>query len=59
MPMSEADSTQASTLQRPTTKDRDLWRAYWREQRQPWRTEPEIDSVQQAFLTENRARKPP
>ncbi len=56
--MSEADGTQASTLQRPTTKDRDLWRAYWREQRQPWRTESEIDSVRQTFLTERLAIKP-
>ena|SRR2546425_12753729 len=56
--MSEADGTQSSTLQRPTANDRDLWRAYWREQRQPWRTEPELDSVRQSFLTERLAIKP-
>lgn len=56
--MSEADATQASTLQRPTTNDRDIWRAYWREKGQPWRTEPEIDSVRQAFLTERLAITP-
>jgi uncharacterized protein YjbI with pentapeptide repeats len=50
--MSEADGTQLSPLQRPTTNNRDLWKAYWKEQGQPWRTEPEIDTERQKFLAD-------
>lgn len=44
--------------QRPTTDDRDAWRAYWTTLEMPWRTEPEIDEQRQAFLTERRAVTP-
>jgi hypothetical protein len=40
-------------MQRPTTGDRDAWQGYWREQDQPWRTEPEIDLERQRALTEH------
>jgi uncharacterized protein YjbI with pentapeptide repeats len=56
--MSDVDGVPSSTLQRPTTKDRDVWKAYWREQGWPWRTEPEIDEERKAFLTERLAVTP-
>ena len=66
--MSEQDGKQATTKQRnrrrinkqnsiqtPAHDDLDAWKAYWKEQGQPWRTEPEIDNEQQKFLAERRA----
>jgi uncharacterized protein YjbI with pentapeptide repeats len=44
--------------QRPTTEDRDAWRAYWQAQGMPWRTEPEIDDERQRFLAARRAVTP-
>ncbi len=41
--------------QRPTTDDKEVWKAYWKAQGQHWRTEPEIDEERQKFLTERRA----
>jgi uncharacterized protein YjbI with pentapeptide repeats len=52
--VSEQDGTQSSTLQQPTTDDQHAWEAYWKEQGQPWRTEPEIDVERQKFLTNRR-----
>ncbi len=52
------DSIHISTLQRPTTSDCDAWKAYWREQNQPWRTEPEIDKQRQVYLNERRCISP-
>ena len=34
--------------------DAEAWKAYWREQGQPWRTEPEIDEERQHYLAERR-----
>lgn len=34
------------------------WRAHWKAQRQPWRTEPEIDALRQEELTKRRAIAP-
>ena len=45
-------------LQRPANDDPEAWKAYWKERGQPWRTEPEIDAVRQAFLTERRSITP-
>ncbi len=45
-------------LLRPTHDNTEGWKAYWKEQGQPWRTEPEIDAERQAFLTERRSIKP-
>src|SRR5205814_359489 len=57
--MSEQDGRQASTLQRPTTNDdKKAWKAYWEQQRQPWRTEPEIDAERQKYLEERRRIEP-
>jgi hypothetical protein len=44
--------------QRPTTEDRDAWRAYWQAQGMPWRTEPEIGEERRAYLAERRAVTP-
>ena len=45
-------------LQRPAHDDPEAWKAYWKERGQPWRTEPEIDAVRQAFWTERRSIPP-
>jgi uncharacterized protein YjbI with pentapeptide repeats len=53
--MSEQDNGQVATLQRPTSDDPEEWIAYWEQQGQPWRTEPEIDEERQKYLAERRA----
>jgi uncharacterized protein YjbI with pentapeptide repeats len=53
--MSEQDDGQVSTQQRPTTNNQEDWKAYWEQQGQPWRTEPEIDTERQKYLAERRA----
>lgn len=39
----------------PGADDRQGWRTYWAAQRQPWRSEPEVDSTRQAYLATCRA----
>jgi len=56
--MSEQANGQVSTLQRPTTNSREDWKAYWDQQGQPWRTEPEIGTERQKHLAERRAIAP-
>jgi len=56
--MIEQDGTKATALQRPVNDDKEAWKKYWQAQGQPWRTESEIDSVRQTFLTERLAIKP-
>jgi hypothetical protein len=56
--MSEQDGILAFTLQRPTTDDRQAWKAFWKAQGQPWRIESEIDTERQQYLTEFRSIKP-
>ena len=53
--MSDQDNGKIATLQRPVTNDPDTWKAYWKAQGWPWRTEPEIDTERQKFLAERRA----
>src|SRR5438477_634080 len=53
--MSEQANDQASALKRPTTDKREDWIPFWRQQGQPWRTEPEIDEERQKYLAERRA----
>src|ERR1700704_2951427 len=53
--MSDQNNGQISTLQHPTTDDPDAWRAYWKAQGWPWRTEPEINEDRQKYLAERRA----
>jgi uncharacterized protein YjbI with pentapeptide repeats len=52
--VSEQNNGLVPTLQRPTTDDPEEWRAYWGQQGQPWRTEPEIDKKRQHYLDERR-----
>lgn len=56
--MSEQDGRQVSTLQPPTTNNPEAWKAYWKAQSQPWRTEPEIDRERQMYLVGRRAITP-
>jgi uncharacterized protein YjbI with pentapeptide repeats len=55
--MNEQDGRQA-VVHRPNTNDQDEWKAYWEEQGQPWRTEPEIDAERQKYLAEQRSITP-
>jgi uncharacterized protein YjbI with pentapeptide repeats len=50
--LSELDGTQVTTLQRPANDDEKAWKAYWKAQGQPWRTEPEIDEERKKYLSE-------
>jgi len=50
--MSEQTNSLPAQPQYPTTNDRDAWLAHWQTCGQPWRTEPEIDSSRQKYLTE-------
>jgi uncharacterized protein YjbI with pentapeptide repeats len=43
---------------RPALDDRDAWHVYWKEQGQPWRAEPEIDTKRQKYLAERRVIPP-
>src|SRR5690349_9496856 len=54
----DVQNQQAEAIQRPTTDDRDEWKAYWQAQGMPWRTEPEIDKERQAYLAECRNTEP-
>jgi len=56
--MSEQHNIQKTTLQRPPNEDKKAWKVYWRVQGQTWRTEPEIDTKRQKYLTEQRSVKP-
>src|SRR5436305_543980 len=53
--MSKQDNGQMYTVQRPATDDPEEWITYWKQQGQPWRTEPEIDAERQKYLAERRA----
>lgn len=55
--MTDQDNGQVSTLQRPISDDPEVWKAYWKQQGWPWRTEPEIDTERQKYLAERRAIK--
>ncbi len=54
----QQNGKRAPALQRPANDDPETWKAYWKAQGQPWRSEPEIDTVRQAFLTERRSITP-
>ena len=56
--MSEQDSVQTTSLQRPINDNKETWKAYWIDQGQPWRTEPEIDEERQKYLNERRSIEP-
>ena len=50
----QKNGKQTPAAQRPANEDTEAWKAYWKTQDQPWRTEPEIDMERQAFLDERR-----
>jgi uncharacterized protein YjbI with pentapeptide repeats len=55
----KASSNQPVALpQHPPVYDRSAWRAYWKAQSQPWRTEPEIDEKRQGYLADRRSISP-
>lgn len=56
--MSEQDNGQVTTLPRPTTDDREDWIAYWKQQGQPWRIQPEISKDRQTYLAKCLAAQP-
>src|SRR6266480_3176039 len=47
-------NTQKITLHRPANGDKEAWKAYWKKQGQPWRTEPVIAEERQMYLEERR-----
>jgi len=49
---------QAYVAQRPADDNRQAWKAYWKDQGQPWRTEPEINIERQKYLAERRSITP-
>ena len=50
--LSKQDGTQATSLEPPANSDPATWKTYWKNQGQPWRTEPEIDAERQKYLAE-------
>ena len=51
-------NSKTPALKHPINDDREAWIAYWKEQGQSWRTEPEIDAERQTFLAERRSITP-
>src|SRR5215470_4248692 len=56
--MSDPTSSLPAQPQYPTPNDRAAWLDYWQKCGQSWRTEPEIDSNRQQYLTERLTIKP-
>lgn len=54
----QQNGQQASAVQRPVNDDTEAWKAYWKEQGQPWRTEQEVDEERQKYLAERRSITP-
>lgn len=52
------NGTQIPEVQHPTTDDQEVWKAYWKRQKQPWRTEPEISPQRQEELQQRRTLVP-
>jgi hypothetical protein len=48
----QQNGMQALTVARPTNNDKKIWKEYWEQQGQSWRTEPEIDTERQRYLDE-------
>jgi uncharacterized protein YjbI with pentapeptide repeats len=54
----EREHPMDTPLEKPTSDNRDDWKVYWQQRRQPWRTEPEISPERQTYLDERRAISP-
>ena len=52
--LQEVKSESSTQPQYPTTKSPSVWKAYWNEQRQPWRTEKVITEKRQRQLDKRR-----
>jgi uncharacterized protein YjbI with pentapeptide repeats len=52
--VTKTNGTQPPAPQRPSSDDKEAWKAYWKEQGCSWRTEPEIDVDRQKYLNERR-----
>lgn len=46
----QQNGKQAPAAPRPANDNKEAWRAFWKEQGQPWRTEPEINIERQKYL---------
>jgi hypothetical protein len=57
--MSGSESSSLPLPARPSIDDRDVWRIYWQQLGQPWRTEPEINEERQKDLAEPVGAIPP
>ena len=51
----QENGKQTPAVQYPANDDVEAWKAYWKAQGQPWRTEPEIDAERQKYLAQRRA----
>src|SRR5260370_13518834 len=56
--MSELNAPLTREEQHTGTQDRETWQAFWIQQGQAWRTEPEIDAERQVELTAHRSITP-
>lgn len=56
--MNDQTNSLPAQPQYPIPNDRDAWLDYWQKCGQSWRTEPEIDSNRQQYLTERLTVKP-
>src|SRR5437588_3701304 len=54
----QQNGKKARAVQRPPNDDTKAWKAHWKAQGQPWRTEPEIDAERQQYLAERRSITP-
>ena len=50
--MSKQDDTELAPLPHLATDDHKMWQTHWEARGQIWRTEPEIDTTRQKYLTE-------
>src|SRR5437763_83644 len=51
---SQENGKQVPAAQRPANDDKEAWQAFWKAQRQEWRTESEIDRARQQYLAKRR-----
>jgi uncharacterized protein YjbI with pentapeptide repeats len=54
----QENGKQAPLALRPAIDDAEAWKAYWKQQDQIWRTEPEISKERQEYLAERRKTEP-
>jgi uncharacterized protein YjbI with pentapeptide repeats len=57
-PHQQNDKQAPATVLHPANDDAEAWKAYWKQQGQIWRTEPEISQERQEYLAERRNTEP-